>query len=32
MSQDKRKAALGQGSVHQAEVVSQLLYVFVRPI
>ena len=32
MAKDRRKAALGQGSVQQAETISQLFYVFVRPI
>ena len=32
MSQDKRKAAPGQGSVQQAVTISQLFYVFVQTI
>jgi hypothetical protein len=32
MSQHREKEAVGQGSAHQAEVLSQLCYVFVRPV
>jgi len=32
MVKHKEKEALGQGSAHQAEVLSQLCYVFVRPV
>ena len=32
MTQHREKEAVGQGSAHQAEVISQLCYVFVRPV
>ena len=32
MAQHRQKAVVGQGSAHQAEVLSQLCYVFVRPV
>jgi hypothetical protein len=32
MSQHRQKGASGQGSAQQAEVLSQLCYVFVRPV
>ena len=32
MAQHRAKAGLGQGAGHQAEVLSELCYVFVRPI
>jgi len=32
MAQHKENGTAGQGSVHQAEVLSQLCYVFVRPV
>ena len=32
MAEHRAKAAPGQGSGHQAEVLSQLCYVFLRPV